>query len=163
MSRIVLIAALIGCGESATTLQSGVPLPGFIVGSCGRDLEGAGARLRISGHTAACPLQIDRDAGQVIGECRDISAGTARTVALEYYVLMDGELVVLAQQVGSVDLAAVEESRVAIVIDPALATRRCVGGLHPKEIDFSVCDRDGDGMENLAEYCHATREPLIAE
>ena len=159
----LLICAAIACGDDGSSLQSGVPLPTFLTLDCNRDLGAAGARLRISGHSAACPLSIHREEGLVVGECAGISAGTVRKVVLEYYVLLDGELLVLAQQSGSIDLGDGESERVAVSITPALATRRCLGELSPAEINFSLCDNDGDGMENLAEYCHDTREPLIAE
>ena len=163
MRSFSLLFFLCGCGETQDTLSSGVELPAFLNLDCARDLTQAGARLRVSGHAAACPLSIDREQGKVVGECASISAGLERSVVLEYYVLLDGELLVLAQQSGRVDLSATEAERQPVVIQPVLATRRCVGTLDPAEIDFSLCDNDGDGMENLAEYCHETREPLIAE
>lgn len=163
MRLFVLVMTLGACGESQTVVGPAVPLPDFMTLDCTRDLSDAGARLRISGHAAACPLSIDRDQKTVSGECAQISAGVERKVVLEYYVLLDGELLVLAQQTGSIDLTETEVDRQTVTIQPALATRRCLGNLHPAEINFSLCDNDGDGMENLAEYCHDTREPLIAE
>ncbi len=160
LSMLLLLAA---CGDASNELTSGVPIPAFLTLDCKRDLSSAGARLRVSGHAVACPLSIDREQRVVLGECADISAGTERNVVLEYYVMLDGELLVLAQQSGSVDLRDGELERQLVVIQPALATRRCLGALAPAEINFSVCDNDGDGMENLAEYCHGSREPLIAE
>lgn len=158
-----LLVLALACGESGTELQAGVPLPDFLGLDCARDLGGVGARLRVSGHTVACPLQIDHAAGLVVGECAEVSTGVERRVALEYYVILDGVLVVLAQQSGSIDLTNAQDERVPLIIEPAVASRRCLGGLSPTEIDFTVCDNDGDGMENLLEYCHAAREPLIAE
>ena len=144
--------------------------------SVNRDLSNAGSmvasqqaptpwrvRRTVSGHALACPLSIDREQDRVLGECDEISAGLERSVVLEYFVLIDGALLVLAQQGGRIDLTSVEEPRQNVVIQPALATRRCLGNLEPAEINFSVCDNDGDGMENLAEYCNEEREPLIAE
>ncbi len=163
MRRLLVLGVLMGCGESQSALDSGVPLPAFLSLQCARDLSQAGARLRVSGHTAACPLSIDREQGKVVGECASISAGVERSVVLDYYVLLDGELLVLAQQNGRVDLSNTELDRHPVMIQSALATRRCVGNLNPAEINFSLCDNDGDGLENLAEYCHDTREPLIAE
>ncbi len=163
MRPLVLVLLVAACGESQTVVNQGVPLPDFLMLDCNRDLSEAGARLRISGHAAACPLSIDRDQQTVSGECAQISAGVERKVVLEYYVLIDGELLVLAQQSGSVDLTETQLDRQTVTIAPALATRRCLGSLHPAEINFSLCDNDGDGMENLVEYCHETREPLIAE
>ena len=157
------VLLLLGCGDTAGDLSSGVPLPSFLTLECTRDLSVAGARLRVSGHAVACPLSIDREQAVVLGECAEISAGAERKVVLEYYVMLDGEFLVLAQQSGSVDLSDGEDLRQAVVIQPALATRRCLGNLAPAEINFSICDNDGDGMENLAEYCHGSREPLIAE
>lgn len=163
MRVFLLLGVLAGCGETQSALDSGVPLPAFLGLDCARDLSQAGARLRVSGHAAACPLSIDREQGKVVGECASVTAGVERSVVLEYYVLLDGELLVLAQQSGRVDLSNTEVDRQPVTIQSALATRRCVGNLNPAEINFSLCDNDGDGLENLAEYCHDTREPLIAE
>ena len=129
---------------------------------CARPLKRRGA-LAGERPWLACPLSIDREQDRVLGECDEISAGLERSVVLEYFVLIDGALLVLAQQGGRIDLTSVEEPRQNVVIQPALATRRCLGNLNPAEINFSVCDNDGDGMENLAEYCNEEREPLIAE
>ena len=152
-----------GCGDGTTSMTSGVPIAAFMARDCARSLDVVGARLRIAGHALACPMTIDREAGLVVGECAGVSAGAERRVALEYFVLFDGELVVLAQQVGRVDLVGVEEDQVQVVIPAAIASRRCLGNLATAEVNESVCDNDGDGMENLAEYCHESREPLIAE
>lgn len=160
---MVFMSLMSACGGAPSVATTGVSVPDFLKLECARDLSNAGARLRVSGHALACPLSIDREQDRVLGECDEISAGLERSVVLEYFVLIDGALLVLAQQGGRIDLTSVEEPRQNVVIQPALATRRCLGNLEPAEINFSVCDNDGDGMENLAEYCNEGREPLIAE
>jgi hypothetical protein len=163
MRWLALFVLAGGCAAGADIARDGLPLPEWIDMPCGRSMAEVGAQMRVSGVEAACPLSVDRSAGRVSGVCGSITTGIERTVAVEYLVEFDGQTLILGQQIGQTDLRDVDGPEVAVVVAPGINTKDCYARLSPLELDGSLCDEDGDGLENLVEYCRLDREPRIAE
>jgi hypothetical protein len=152
-----------GCAAGDDIRRDGLPLPEWIDTPCGRPMAEVTAHMRVSGIDNACPLSVDREAGRVTGACTSVTAGIERTVAVEYVVEFDGQALLLGQQIGQTELQGAEGPEVAVVIAPGINTKNCYARLSPLELEGSLCDEDGDGLENLIEYCRLDREPRVAE
>jgi len=169
MKRALLAAVVLsGCADDPAPTTMSVAVPQALV-DCAQppadtDLR---ARLWVSGTDAPCPLTIL--ASGVSGDCV-VVPGIERIFTLDWFVVVDGVDVVLAQARKSLDLGGEVEANVALVFadddyvvagcrDMSVDSLDGAGSVDVDGVARPVCDLDDDGTANLDEVC-AGGDPL---
>jgi hypothetical protein len=167
LAACLLIA--IGCGDTATPPSTMALRTPQALTSCDGAPSALQARLWVSGFTEPFALDVDLIAGTTSGTVR-VPPGIARRFTVDWFVELDGRVVLLAQATDDLDLGATTDDAVTLTFtEDDVTTNACraiedgttsgsatvdVGG-----VARPACDLDDDGEPNLDEVC-AGRDPL---